>query len=316
MGEHRERFIRLTPESEDGRDWKERLLKPGTGSTLRLDMAYIGGQTVADIITGHVSETSIDPQVIEAYRLQYPDLSNDVPFVDEVRRLAGDPDQLRGLFSGVKGKLFEIEYRDYLNDGHLPTGFTAELSEKANQPGVDIVVRDSHGNIHDQIQAKAYETLQGVREHLERYPEIKPVIIPGDQVGLADAEGLGHNVDGATTTGRDLDHAVDHAIDQADSNIGIHFPMVGFSLLAGEVAYLMWKGKPVLFQRVLKRGAKMTVAAMAGQAVCLLSHSFWVGMPVTITARALIERYSNSKDLVDLLRSKRNWARIWIMGQS
>ena len=311
MDEHRERFIRLTPESEDGRDWKDRLLKPGTGSTLRLDTAYLGGQVLADIVTGHVSESTIDPQVIEAYQLQYPELSKHFSFVNEVRKLAGDSDRLRGLFGGVKGKLFELEYRDYLNDGHLPTGYVAELSAKANQPGVDILIRDSKGIIHNQIQAKAVETLLGVKEHLEQYPELTPVIIPADQVRLANSAGLGHYVDGAPMTEHDLDQTVNHAIDQAGSHVGIHLPLVGFSLLAGEMAYLMWKGKPVSFKQVLKRGAKMTVAAITGQVAYLLSHSFWVGVPITITTRALMERYSESKNLVDLLGDKRTWCKKW-----
>jgi hypothetical protein len=231
--------------------------------------------------------------------------------VGEVRKLAGDPDRLRGFFGGIKGKLFEIEYRDYLNDGHLPTGYIAELSVKANEPGVDILIKDSHGNIHDQLQAKAYETLAGVKEHLERYPEITPVIIPSNQVAVANSDGLGHYVEGAPVTEHGLDQSVHHAIDQSVSHAGIHFPRIGFSLLAGEVAYLMWKGKPVSFEQVVRRSTKMTVATFTGQIALLLSHSFWVGVPVSITARALMERYYGAKDFIESLREKRQWANKW-----
>ena len=308
MNDQTDIFIFETPQSQVAGDWKERLLKPETGSVLRLDLMYVGGQCVADIVSGHVSENALDSNIIEAYRLQYPNLSHDISFVGEVRKLASDPDRLRGFFGGVKGKLFEIEYRDYLNAGHLPAGYSAELSEKANQPGVDILIKDSHDHIHEQLQAKAFETLQGVKEHLERYPEITPVIIPGDQIEMANADGLGHLVEGAPVTEHALDQTVNHAIGQSVSQAGIHLPWIGFSLLAGEVAYLMYKGKPVSFNQIVRRGTKMTVAGFMGQIAYLLSHSFWVGVPATLTTRIFIKRYSISKVFVELLEGKRKWA--------
>jgi hypothetical protein len=303
-----EQFIRTTPASKDKRDWKERLLKPETGSTLRVDLMFIGAQSVADVISGHLTDADIDPKVIESFHLQYPNLSHETSFVHEVQRLAGDPDRLRGFFSGVKGKLFEIEYRDYLNHGHLPAGYTAELSASPTEPAVDIQILDAHGQVHQQLQAKAFETLVGVKEHLERYPEITPVIIPHDEVALAHAEGLGNLVKGAPTTGDQLNHTVNHALEQSAAHAGIHLPWVGFSLLAGEVAYLMWKGKPVSFEHVLKRSAKMAVSAVAGQVAILVAHATWVGIPVAMTTRILIDRYSKAKTFIQWLVVKRKWA--------
>jgi hypothetical protein len=313
MDEGRLKFIRETPPTQDALDWKERLLKPETGSALRLDLMYVGGQSVVDIILGHVSDKDIDPHVIEAFNLQYPSLSHDISFVEEVRKFAGDPERLRGFFSGIKGKLFEVEYRDYLNvPGHLPIGYAAELSEKANQPGVDILIKDSHGHIHEQLQAKAYETLQGVKEHIERYPEYNQVIIPSDQITAANADGLGHYVEAAPITNHVLDSDVHGALNDADAVSGFHLPLVGFSLLAGEMVFCLWKGKQVSVGEIIERGGKLTVAAIAAQTAILLSHATWVGVPVGIVTRALLARYSKAKDFIKLLREKREWVRIWI----
>ena len=48
--------------------------------------------------------------------------------------------ELVGFVSGVKGKLFELQYVDYLNDGHLPDGFRAELAGNPTNPGWDIAI--------------------------------------------------------------------------------------------------------------------------------------------------------------------------------
>ncbi len=308
-------FINSTLESEDKRDWKERLLKPETGDLLRLDLMFVGGQSLSDIILGHVTDKALDPSVIEAYRLQYPELSHQTSFVHEVQKLAGDPDRLRGFFSGVKGKLFEVEYRDYLNHGHLPAGYIAELSAKANEPGVDILIKDDYGHVHEQLQAKAFETLAGVKEHIERYPNITPVIIPHDQVELANTEHLGGFIEGAPSTTDHLNDTVHHAIDQSVVQAGVHLPWVGFSFMAGEVAYLLWKGKPVSFEKIVKRGTKMTIAAVAGQIATMVAHSTWVGIPVAVTTRILLERYTKAVDFIHWLEAKRKWANSWALSR-
>ena len=65
-------------------------------------------------------------------------------------------DELVGLVSGVKGKLFEIELVDHLNHGHLPDGLHAELATlRPSQLGTS---RSSiSGNrVVDVLQAKGY----------------------------------------------------------------------------------------------------------------------------------------------------------------
>jgi len=298
-------FINETPISEDKRDWKERLLKSVTGNTLRLDLMYVGGESISEIILGHVSDDALSPTVIEAYRLQYPELSQQTSFVHEVQKLAGDPNRLRGFFSGVKGKLLEVEYRDYLNHGHLPEGFIAELSAKANEPGVDIFIKDSHGHVHDLLQAKAYESLQGVKEQIENYPELNHIIIPYDQIEAAKGAGLGQFVESAPVTNHDLDNVVHGAINHADSIQGFHFPLIGFGLLAGEVAFCMWYGKPISLQQVMNRGTKMTLSALVGQGAYLLAHSVWISIPAALMTRILFERYSKAASFIEVLKDKR-----------
>ena len=65
----------------------------------------------------------VPSDVQQAYEMAYPQKAAAMDFKEAVNDL--DEDQLDGFISGVKGKLFEIKYTDYLNDGRLPAGGAA-----------------------------------------------------------------------------------------------------------------------------------------------------------------------------------------------
>jgi hypothetical protein len=129
------------------------LLRRVVSSEDFLDCAVIGGMSVKDILTGKVAEWQIPSNVIEAFHAQYP--QHGASFVQAVNHLANDPDKLMGLVNGVKGKLFELDYSEWLNHGHLPEGWTAELAHHANNPGWDVVIHDAHGHVDQLLQLKA-----------------------------------------------------------------------------------------------------------------------------------------------------------------
>src|ERR1700740_3389329 len=88
------------------------------------------------IRAGSMTDAHFDPQVLEAFHLQYPNVQ--MNFTDFVREHQ-DPDELRGVISGVKGKLFELKHVDILN-GQLPEGYVAHLADSATQPGYDVII--------------------------------------------------------------------------------------------------------------------------------------------------------------------------------
>ena len=79
----------------------------------------------------------------------------------------------------MKGKLFEINYVDYLNHGHLPDGLTAELAHNATNPAWDIVIHDQHGHVAELVQLKATASLSYVHEAIAAHPNID-VVVPHD----------------------------------------------------------------------------------------------------------------------------------------
>lgn len=112
----------------------------------------------------------ITPEMASAWEMAYPN----VP----IESLAGrSTEDLAGAISGWKGKLFEVEVANRLNDGewvgdlHLEAGQHAELAASATQPGWDLQILNEDGSVADAVQLKATESVAYVHEALERYPD-------------------------------------------------------------------------------------------------------------------------------------------------
>ena len=82
---------------------------------------------------------------------------------------------LADLSAASRGKLFEIKYTDYLNDGRLPPGYHAEMARVGDRAGWDIAIRDGQGNVDEVLQLKATESAEYIGHALERYPYIDVV---------------------------------------------------------------------------------------------------------------------------------------------
>jgi hypothetical protein len=276
-------------------------LKGNKSRYLGLDMLYIGGQSMVDILGGAVKASDINPEVVNAYKLQYPDLAAHKDFVSEVQSLKGDPEAMRGLVSGVKGKLFEVKYCDYLNDGHLPIGDHAELASSANQPGYDLVIKNSHGHVDEEVQAKAYETLSGVKEHLDKYPQYDVVVVPHDQVPDALRDHLHAQIQDGHFTNAQLNGETHGALDTVTQASHLHLPLVGYGLLAGEALILFFSRKPAPASHLATRAAKITASSLAGQLAAMLTHLNWAALPASLTARVLMDKFGANQRHVDSL---------------
>lgn len=138
-------------------------------SLLDAMMAAIG-------VSALFNENSIDfdavtPQMREAFNLSFPNKS--------LEYLEGlNSEQLQGVISNWKGKLFEVQVRDQLNNGEivgdlvLDKGQYAELAESINQPGWDLQIFNADGSVDELMQLKATESMSYINEALEKYPDI------------------------------------------------------------------------------------------------------------------------------------------------
>lgn len=261
-----------------------------------VDAAMIGSLSVADVLAGKISESEIPPEVIESYHLQYP---NQDGFVEGVRSLHGDPEALRGLISGVKGKLFEIKFLDHLNDGGLPAGWTAELASSANQPGWDVLIRDADGTIHSEVQLKATQSVEYVREALERYPDFEIGVTHEVYTQLAADPALAPMVFDSGESLGTLDHVVSASVDEA----AIHFGLlsveiaVAFAVVQNFLAYR--NGRTTLLKALKNvgvRGVLVLIARGAAFGAATATGAPLVAVPVAAGVRILCGRVMRNLD--------------------
>jgi hypothetical protein len=265
------------------------LLSRPVSSEDYVDSVLIGGMSLKDIIAGKVDEWQIPADVIRAWKLAYPRQSVNGTFLDAVAKHSGDPDTLRGVVSGVKGKLFEINYVDYLNAGHLPSGYTAKLADSATQPGWDIRVLDDHGAVVEQFQNKASECASYVRAAIHADPSI-PSVVPRD-VFLKLSERpdfVGHLVDGQRTLGElhsEVNSAVEHA---GAAALHFHLPVVAVAFTIAQNCSRYRKGSCTLQEAMANIGTRSllaTIASAAGWGASAAAHASIVGVPVAMVVR-------------------------------
>ena len=140
------RLIKLREQSEEYAGLCAKLGEKLSRKEMLLDSLGIS----TSVIHSYYHIDYIPEEVEKAYIAAYPIKSQTDSLKDIIED--ADADELSGLISGVKGKLFEMRYADFLNDGHLPDGYEAVLAESAVNPGWDIAIVDDDGFVVWQIQ--------------------------------------------------------------------------------------------------------------------------------------------------------------------
>jgi hypothetical protein len=277
------------------RDWRSTLF-PNCSASDWLDVAVVAGTSVAEMIEELHSGArggKIPPPVVEAFHLQFPSVGDFREFI----QAHDSPEQLRGIFSGLKGKLFELYHVEYLNDGHLPDGYIAELASSATQPGYDIMIEDAHHHPADYLQDKATESLAIVREAIGRYPEFDVYVPHGGTEVIHDPELLGHVFE--TPIHREvLNHEVDAGIEAAGHTIEYHFPWLGEIIIVGTELNHLRQGKSSLQrfrERVWRRGSRLFGTNLIGQLLAIGTHTPEM-QAVAIPTRLMIARWDVSRD--------------------
>jgi hypothetical protein len=264
-----------------------------------LDLLVVGGITLAQAIR---NPAGVPPEIERAFDLAYPGLTQTESFADAVDRMSSD--ELTGLVSGVKGKLFEIELVDHLNNGGLPDGFHAAIAESATQPGWDIQITDAQGHISDLLQAKATESASYVKEALERYPNIDVTTtseVHGQLVAMGLAQDV-HNsgiseavlqakVDAATHGGAAFD-----ASDLVPSSIGL--AVIALSVFMNKDTSLREKGAAFG-----TRSAKAGVSSAVGKVAMVATQTWWLGLIAGVGSSWLAARGHGKREQYETLRS-------------
>lgn len=273
-----------------------------------LDLYVIGGVSLVEMVR---APSRVPEEVERAFELAYPGLAAKESFSEAVARMS--PEQLPGLVSGVKGKLFELEFVDYLNDGNLPEGMTASLAQSATQGGWDIQILDRNGEVAELLQAKATESVAYVQQALERYPGID-VVTTQEVYAQLTALGLAERVQDSGISEAVLEQMVSGAAGVASTGVdfsdvlpsALGLAVVGLSvfmdksLTAGERAAMFGE-----------RSGRVSVSSLAGKGVMLVTQTWWLGLLggvgshwLSSKGRVKREQYEALSAVLDIVRQR------------
>lgn len=265
-----------------------------------LDLLVIGGLSLADVLK---SPASVPAEVEQAYRLAYPDMALRESFADAVTRMS--PDQLLGLTSAVKGKLFELQLVDHLNQDGLPAGYQAELAGSAVQPGWDIRIIDESGRVSELLQAKATESVQYVQDALQRYPGIDVTTTKEVHAQLT-ALGLAEDVHDSGISEAVLQTQVEVAATQVDavfdpsdfvpSSIGL--AVVALSVFMNKDSSLREQG-----DHFGQRAARVGVSAGISKAALVATQTWWIALLGGVGTNWLAGKGQHKRAQYEVLRN-------------
>jgi hypothetical protein len=261
-----------------------------------IDAIAVGGDLLINILN---HPRKISHEIIQAFEKAYPQESLKYSFSEKVQSLSND--ELPGFISGIKGKLFEIKYVDYLNDKNLPEGFTAQLATSPTQSGWDIKIIDPDGEIADQMQAKATDSIGYVKRALEEYPEID--IVTTDEVySQLVLIGAAEEVTKSGIDNSDLIEVLKDATEDGNFLFDWSPPILTMAL----IAFTSFMKKDVSeYQKARiggKRAGKAYLSYLFGKGICAVTNVWWLGLLAGIGSRLLASHGRKNRNLFHELK--------------
>jgi len=262
---------------------------------------------------GGIDFSSITPEMGEAFHLQYPNLElSDLENYSE--------EQFLGIVNGWKGKLFEVNLRNGLNEGndiggiHLDHGQVAELVKNPTNEGFDLIITDHSGHVVDEIQAKATDSISYIHETIEKYPDYD-IIATEESANLLGsnfdsvAEINGVDIHNSLMSNEDLTSKIENVFPDDDFHIeGFSFLLV--PLVRNGHRYLV--GKYTVEKAVstfVEDSGRSAIAIAGGSMLALIGMGTGVGIVAAFVIRMAI---GNNKSWGDLDRyDKIDDGKIW-----
>lgn len=260
-----------------------------------VDSLAIGGDLLTDILAAG----GATPDVQAAYAAAYPDLAQRMSFESVVRSLHDS--QINGFVSGVKGKLFEIKYADYLNNGNLPHGYYAELAHSATQPGWDIAIHGPDNHVASVLQLKATDSVEYVKHALERYPNID-VVTTDEVYSHLVLNGAADHVANSGITDAALTHHVTDSINGSEIHMHWTPPVISLALIAFTAYSLKDVTEYEKARNFGERAGKSYLTYLIGGGVAAMTQTWWLGLLAGIGSRYLASRGRNQREVYQRLK--------------
>ena len=233
-----------------------------------LDAAAIG--LAFDIVFSEktVDLDKITPEMRTAWSEAYPH----VPIESLADR---SHEELAGIINGWKGKLFEVEVENRLNNGewvgdlHLEGDQVAMLADLPTQPGWDLRIVDPDGSVADVIQLKATDSVSYIHEALDHYKDT-PILathevaqIMADGSAVMDSGILNEHLTNGVSS-----HISDATSGTLSDGVAISLPI---SLILVTEAMHVLSGRKNIDQALSSGGDRLAIGAVAAGVATLAS---------------------------------------------
>ncbi|MFK8067158.1 MAG: hypothetical protein AB8D52_02840 [Gammaproteobacteria bacterium] len=260
------------------------------------DSVFVGGESLATLLVA----TSVAPEIEAAYAAAYPKMAEDSSFLEKLISLDGE-EATAGFHSGVKGKLFEQKYVDYLNE-NLPDGYTADLAMLSTQPGWDIQVVGPNEEIVQLLQAKATDSVAYVQEALAKYPSID-VVTTDEVYSHLVMSGVSENIENGEISNIELAEQVEAGASAADIDFSLAPPVFTLAF----IAFTSYREESLTLYEKAKaagdRSGKTYFAYLVGGGIAALTNTWWLGVLGSISSRYMSDEGLGKAKLVESMKN-------------
>ena len=252
--------------------------------------------------------SAITPEMQEAFNISFPKL--------QIEDLSDYSDtQLTGIISNWKGKLFEIEVRDRLNDGEivgdlsLADGQYATIAEDVTQPGWDLKILNGDGSTAELLQLKATNSLSYINSAFEKYPEI-------DIMSTSEIADLNDHLINSDISIEDLNSAIEIPMQPLFEDFGDHvldtllpgLPFFVICLSEGRHVFMNKKTANQAYSNATDRVVKSGISIAAGAITTYFTNFSLLGATATFLTRMAFkeeEKVEKARVLISLISKKK-----------
>ena len=240
----------------------------------------------------------IPKDVQEAFEKAYPNLAAKESFIDTWSGF-DDYEARLGFVNGIKGKLFEIKYVEYLNE-NLDAGYTASMSDNPVNEGWDIKITGPNNEIENLLQLKATTTAGYVKDAIESYPEIDVVTLSDLQGQLSSINSI-ENVTISNISNEDLLSPISEATETG--NQAFFFPTIPL-LAVGYLIFDSYKESDISTFKQHQQFSKRASNLVIDTSIISASATPFIGIPLVIGKAILFRGARKKREIVKYLKAQ------------
>jgi len=233
---------------------------------------------------------AITPRMEEAFNLSFPNKN-----IGDIANL--EPDQISGFISNWKGKFFELDVNERLNNGEivgdisLGEGQYSEIAENLSQPGWDLQIFNNDGTVSEYLQLKATNSLSYINKALTKYPDI-------DILSTSEIANLNNDLIDSNISLEEIESPMTELFDSNEDIADLILPGLPFIIIAiseSKKVFIDKKDAEIAIQNAIDRSAKTGVSMGAGILAAYFTNVSFIGIATTFFTRWLINQ--DEKDI-------------------